>query len=112
MSSDHTPRGLPQKPELPRLEHQVKPPKVYLVALDEARWRIVDCVMTQGTLRRTALESPRATCRIFLRGEVMRHYGRKPRESWKLIPATLQQQLDRSVLASTPFAPDEPDVLP
>lgn len=111
MSPHKTPPPIPTVPsELPRLEHQVKPPAMYFLAEDGSRWRILDCVMAGGALRLTALESPRATCRIFIdRRGSRRLYGRQPREIWKLVPALLQAQLLRASAADTPFAAGEPE---
>lgn len=111
MRTHKTPQSLSTVPsELPRLEHQVKPPAMYFLAVDGSRWRILDCVMAGGTLRRTALESPRAICRIFIdRRGGRRLYGRQPREIWKLVPALVQRQLMIASVADTPFAADEPE---
>ena len=111
MQSDHrTPLHVPLGPPqpLPRLEHQVKPPGIYLLAEDGSRWRLMDCIMVGGKLRRATLESVRATCRLFMdRTGTMRQYGRKPREDWRILPSLLQRQLQEARVTQAQFADGE-----
>lgn len=113
MTRRPTPPAGPTNSAVPRVERQLDPTVVLFVAEDETRFRVMDCIMVNGQLRRLRLESPRATCRIFLgrRGEML-HYGRKPRETWTISPEALQRQLRAAVPSRTEFAKDEPDLLP
>jgi len=108
---------LPHPPTLParrpdsdpgRIEHQVSPPCTYYVAADGERWRVIDCIMTGGYLRRTSLESARASCRVFLsRTGLKRLCGRQQNEVWTLSPQVCQRQLGRSSVVKEGFADDD-----
>jgi hypothetical protein len=87
---------------------QQQPPATYYVDPEGVRWRVVDCVMVGGRLRRTALESPRATCRVFIdRQGLKRLHGRQPHEIWRIVPTVCLRQLRHASAAVVDFAEGE-----
>ncbi len=94
------PRPLEREPDrgTGRLRYQAMPAATYYIAQGEAGvWRIHDCVMVDGALRRVELEHPRATYRVFVgrpdTGGVRKLYRFRPREIRKLSPAACERQL-------------------
>jgi len=70
------------------------PAQIY-VEVDGVRWRVHDCLFTDGRFRRCAsMPSPIATSRVFVAADGARKsYRFKPREDRTLAPGALHEQL-------------------
>ncbi len=89
------PELFPPDRGLGRMDYSQAPAAVYYIASTGDRWRVHDCVMHEGKLRRIGLPgAERATARVFVaESGVRKLYRRLPREIWEATPAHLDRQL-------------------
>lgn len=91
------------------IDYSQAPRAVYYVHSTGDRWRVHDCVVEGGRVKRVGLPgAERATCRVFVAATgVKKLYRRLPREIWEATPAHLNRQLaSAEFLATAAFRPE------
>lgn len=97
---------------LGRIDYSQAPKAVYYIASTGDKWRVHDCAMIDGKLRRVGLPgAERATSRVFVGPDgVKKLYRRQPREIWEATPAHLDRQLVKAeYLPTETFNPRDRD---
>lgn len=102
------PETFPPDRGLGRIDYSQAPQAVYYIASTGDKWRVHDCAIIDGRLRRVGLPGAEAaTSRVFVGPDgVKKLYRRKPREIWEATPAHLDRQLvTAEYLPTVPFDP-------